>query len=74
MNPETIKKLLELGASVASDALEGREPNPHAVAKRLVSIGLDFVPVDDLRAYLSAESRARIDAEIDAEIDQPVRG
>lgn len=67
MSSEIAKKLLALGAEVAMDAIDGMVPSVPNIARQLVSIGLDLVPADELRAYLSAEARRRIDAEIDAE-------
>ena len=68
MKYSTAKNLLELGAEVAGAALDGRAPDPGSVAQRLVSLGLDLVNPEDLRGYLDAEARRRVDAEIDAEI------
>lgn len=67
MNPETAKKLLSLGTEVAGAAIDGAAPDPASVARQLVSLGLDLVPEDELRGFLSAEAAARIDAELDAE-------
>lgn len=68
MKFETAKKLLELGTTVAGSALEGKAPDPSALARQLVSLGLDLVPAEELTGYLTSEARSRVDAEIDGMI------
>jgi hypothetical protein len=46
--------LIRLGV----DAATGK-PDPIAIAKQVVRLGLAFVPEDDLRAYLTEEAIAR---------------
>ena len=55
MNPETIATLIRIGAN----ALDGTAPSPAEVARALVGVGLDLVPVAELRAYLTDEARRR---------------
>lgn len=58
--------LAELGAEVA----RGQVPAAAELAKRLVGLGLELVPVEELRQHLDAEAAARVDALVDAVVDQ----
>ena len=52
---ETLSRLLRLGA----DVLEGRVLDGTGLTRALIGLGLDLVPVDELRAHLDAEAAAR---------------
>lgn len=60
-----IAKLVRTGSELAASALEGQEPDPVRIVRQLVGLGLDLVPVDELKAYLDQEHARRIDAEVD---------
>lgn len=64
-----IAKIVRVGAEHAASALEGQEPDPVRIVRSLVGLGLDLVPVGELRAYLDQEAARRIDAEVDAVVD-----
>jgi len=75
MNPTTAKDLIQLGGDIAIAFIEGRVPTPQVIVARLLAIGLDLVPVDELRDHLDAAAAARIDREIDtAEAAKLTRG
>jgi hypothetical protein len=61
IEPRTGILLIRLGADiVAGDVTDGL-----AAARALVGAALDFVPVEDLRQYLTEADRARADLAVD---------
>ncbi len=50
-----IVSLIRLGA----DAIDGRLQTPEQLARALVNIGLDLVPVDELKRYLTEHAKFR---------------
>lgn len=62
---KVVSSLMRLGA----DVVDGDLSTADQVARRLVGLGLELVPVDELRKHLDAEAAARIDAEVDAYVD-----
>ena len=69
MKAETMRDLVRLASDVAVAAIEGTTPATVVVVARLISIALDLVPADDLRAHLDAAAAARIDREVDAAVE-----
>lgn len=59
-----IEKGLEL-ARVGKEAADGN-PDPVAIAKAVVDLALEFVPVEDLRQHLDAAAIARAEAAANA--------
>lgn len=60
-----IAKLVRTGGELAASALEGQAPDAVRIVRSLVGLGLDLVPVEELRAYLDQEAARRIDAQVD---------
>lgn len=54
--------LISLGVEIA----DGRLTDPREIAHRLVSLGLDLIPVAELAPFLDEASRRRADAAADA--------
>lgn len=51
---------------LAADIIDGSIPSPSEIARSLVGIGLDLVPVEELRGHLDAAAVARAEAAADA--------
>lgn len=51
----TVARIIRIGV----DALEGQAPSAADVARAIVGVGLDLVPVEELRGYLTDEARRR---------------
>lgn len=49
-------------ARLVADVIEGTLPTAADVARRLMGVGLDLVPVDELREYLDDEAKKRQEA------------
>lgn len=64
-NVPSLGQALEL-FGLAYDILSGRLTDPLTIGRRLAGLALDFVPVDDLKGYLTDESQARAQAAADA--------
>lgn len=47
------------------DLAQGRVADPAVIGRKLAGYALDFVPVDDLREYLTEEARRRADLAAD---------
>ncbi len=58
--------VVERLAELILAALRGAVPTVVDIARALLGIALDFVPVDELRTYLDEEARARVDRQVDA--------
>lgn len=69
-----IAKLVRFGAELAAGVIEGADPNPAYIVRQLLGLGLELVPVDELRAHLDAVAAARIDTEVDAEMEAKLAG
>jgi hypothetical protein len=69
MSPSSLIRLASSVATLAADAADGKPPSPAEVVAVLAGAANAFGISDDLRAYLTAEARARVDAAIDAQID-----
>lgn len=67
MSPETTVALVELAADVTRAAiLAGKDAtSPSDFARRLIGIGVDLVPVEELRAALDARAADLVDATVD---------
>lgn len=64
-----IAKIVRVGAEHAASALEGQEPDAVRIVRSLVGLGLDLMPIDELKAHLDAEAARRIDAEVDLAVE-----
>ncbi len=53
-------------AGIVADAFLGRPVSPVEAARAAVRMGLAFVPVDDLKAYLDDEAKARAELAFEA--------
>lgn len=58
----TAARIIRIGL----DVIEGQAPSPADVARAIVGIGLDLVPVEELRSYLTEEARRRGELAADA--------
>ncbi len=56
----TAAQILELGTAIMGGALTAAD-----IGRRIASIGLDVVPVEDLQQYLSDEAARRADLLVD---------
>ena len=68
MSPSNLIRLASSVANLAADAADGRPPSPAEIVAVLAGAANTFGVSDDLRAYLTSEARARVDADIDAKI------
>ena len=69
MSPAIAVALIELAAEVTKAVFEGRDDSPSDFADRIIGIGLDAVPVAELRAKLDARDADIIDAAVDIAVE-----
>ena len=51
--------------SLAYDVISGKETTPMGIGRRLAGIAVNFIPVDELRAYLTEAAQKRDDIAVD---------
>lgn len=71
---DVARALLPVGLELARlgiDAAQGKLSTPSAVARQLVDLGLQLVPYDELRGYLTEAGRDR--GELLADIAEAVK-
>lgn len=65
MNAATVNGIVGLGVAIAHAASTRALPEAETVAKDLVNLALELVPVDVLKTYLPETAREQIDAAAD---------
>lgn len=61
----SIHQVIEL-LGLSYEIVAGKLTDPAQIGRRLASLALDFVPVEELKDHLSQEAKRRVEAATDA--------